>query len=101
MVGIFADMQIYEIIGVSGFILYVANYFLLTAGKLATEQPLYFILNGLAASFVLIGLTSSFNLASALIQIFWIAISCWGIYLRFGRRHRVSTDQLVVETAKA
>lgn len=100
MIGIFAETQVYEFIGVSGFILYVANYFLLTAGKLAAEQPLYYILNGFAALFVLIGLTSSFNLASALIQIFWIAISGWGIYLRFGRRHRVSTDQHVVEAAK-
>lgn len=95
MAPFFTDAQIYELIGVSGFVLYVGNYFLLTAGKLAAEQPAYFVLNGLAATFVLVGLMNTFNLASALIQVFWIAISIWGIYLRFGRRNQVTTDQLV------
>ncbi len=77
---------VYEAIGVIGFILYVGNYALLTFNKLNSEDAMYFILNWVAATCVLIGLMSSFNLASALIQVFWIAISSWGIFIRFSRR---------------
>lgn len=88
------EMNIYEAIGVAGFVLYVMNYLLLTIEKVSSEQALYFVLNWLAATFVLIGLMQSFNLASALIQIFWIGISSWGIYVRFSRRGRSADSAL-------
>ncbi len=90
-----ADVSLFEVIGVTGFVLYVINYGLLTIGKLTSQQAGYFVLNWLAATFVLIGLMSSFNLASALIQVFWIVISSWGIYVRFGRAKQNNTDHLV------
>lgn len=68
------EMNIYEAIGVAGFALYVMNYLLLTIEKVSSEQASYFVLNWFAATFVSIGLVQSFNLASALIQIFWIGI---------------------------
>lgn len=88
-------LSIFEFIGVAGFILYVTNYFLLTINKLTSAQAGYFILNWLASTFVLIGLMNSFNLASAMIQIFWIGISSWGIYVRFGKNRENSTDQML------
>jgi len=81
-----ADVSLFEVMGVTGFVLYVINYGLLTIGRLSLDQAGYFILNWLAVTFVLIGLMSSFNLTSALIQVFWIAISSWGIYVRFGKK---------------
>lgn len=94
-----ADVSLFEVIGVTGFVLYVINYGLLTVGKLTSQQAGYFMINWLAATFVLIGLMSSFNLASALIQIFWIVISSWGIYVRFARKGANSTDTLVQRVA--
>ena len=94
-----ADVSLFEVIGVTGFVLYVINYGLLTIGRLSLDQAGYFILNWLAATFVLIGLMSSFNLTSALIQVFWIAISSWGIYVRFGKKAGNSTDTLVQSVA--
>ena len=94
-----AGVSLFEAIGVTGFVLYVINYGLLTIGKLTSKQAGYFILNWLAATFVLIGLMSSFNLASALIQVFWIAISSWGIYVRFGKKAGNSTATLVQSVA--
>lgn len=74
--------QILNAIGVAGFVLYVLNYFLLTLRKMSSECIAYFAMNWAAATMVLIGLAASFNLASALIQLFWIAISTIGIVIR-------------------
>jgi hypothetical protein len=74
-----------EIIGVLGFFIYVLTYSLLTLRAIGSASMIYFILNLAAASFVLIGLTVSFNLASALIQLFWVTMSLIGIMLQFLR----------------
>lgn len=71
-----------EMIGVAGFSLYVLNYCLLTLHRLTSQSSTYFVINMVAASCVLIGLTHSFNLASALIQVFWIVISITAIVMR-------------------
>lgn len=85
--------EVYDAIGVAGFGLYVMNYSLLTLDKLRSQHVAYFILNFCAASMVLIGLLHSFNLASALIQVFWIGISTVGIIMRVRRGHIARHDQ--------
>lgn len=72
-----------DISGLTGVALYLAAYALLQKGLLRQDDASYFWLNLLAASMVLISLTSEFNLASALIQLSWILISLCGL-------HRVS-----------
>ena len=76
------DPAVFDVIGVAGFGLYVLNYTLLTFRKLQAENIAYFVLNGTAAVMVLIGLTSSFNLASAMIQVFWVGISIVAVVVR-------------------
>ncbi|MDX8351091.1 CBU_0592 family membrane protein [Cognatiyoonia sp. IB215182] len=71
-----------DAIGVAGFGLYVLNYTLLTFRRIRTEYVVYFVINAAAASMVLIGLSASFNLASALIQVFWLIISLTAIVIR-------------------
>lgn len=71
-----------EVLGVLGFGVYVLNYSLLTLRKLDSEHIMYFCLNCLAAGLVLTSLIQAFNLASALIQVFWIGISTIGIITR-------------------
>lgn len=73
---------LFEIVGIAGFALYVLNYALLTLHRLTSRSKTYFVINIFAASFVLIGLTQSFNLASALIQGFWILISITAVIVR-------------------
>ncbi len=70
-----------ETIGVFGFGIYVLAYTLLTLRILRGDSPRYFALNLLAASCVLIGLMASFNLASAMIQLFWVVMSLVGLAL--------------------
>ena len=78
----FTDITVFDIIGVAGFALYVFNYAALTLKFLNPDNIAYFLLNAAAAGFVLLGLVGAFNLASALIQIFWIGISVVAIFIR-------------------
>lgn len=71
-----------EMAGVAGFGLYVSNYLMLTFRVLTSNCIIYYCINVTAASLVLAGLMNSFDLASALIQIFWICISTVGIFMR-------------------
>jgi len=85
--------QILELIGVAGFMSYVATYFALTLRWLDGNGTAYFACNMASASMVLIGLMASFNLASALIQVFWIGISIVAIALRIlGRGSSEDTE---------
>lgn len=85
--------EFFEVIGVLGFAIYVLNYLLLTVNWLTSQCTSYFALNMLAATLVLIGLTHSFNLASALIQSFWIVISIIAIVIRIRRRPAARSPQ--------
>ncbi|AKS46891.1 hypothetical protein SAMN05444287_2015 [Octadecabacter temperatus] len=73
---------LFDAVGVFGFGLYVLNYTMLTFHRVTSHCKSYFAINLVAASMVLIGMTFSFNLASALIQLFWIGISVAAIIVR-------------------
>ena len=73
---------LFDAIGVFGFGLYVVNYTMLTFHRVTSHCKRYFAINLIAASMVLIGMMFSFNLASALIQVFWIGISMTAIVMR-------------------
>ena len=73
---------LFDAIGVFGFGLYVLNYTMLTFHRLTSHCKTYFAINLVAASMVLTGMAYSFNLASALIQMFWIGISIAAIIMR-------------------
>jgi hypothetical protein len=81
-----------NVIGVIGFSLYVMNYCLFTFHRLTSHSKLYFVINLMAASMVLIGLTHSFNLAAALIQLFWIVISTTAIIVRLRQSKRADAE---------
>ena len=73
-------------IGVLGFLTYVFNYFALSFRILSSEHIRFFALNISAATMVLISLTQDFNLASVLIQSFWIVIGSLAIVIRLRQR---------------
>lgn len=82
----------FDAVGVAGFGLYVLNYTMLTFQRVKSESITYFVINGSAACMVLIGLSNAFNLAAAMIQIFFICISCVAIILRLRERHLAKTQ---------
>ena len=85
------DEAIFDAFGFSGFALYVLNYTLLTLQRLVAESIRYFGMNLAAAALVLIGLTGAFNLASAMIQIFFICSSAVAILIRIRARQQDKT----------
>ncbi len=87
MAQLYSSQSLVELIGVAGFFLYVLNYTLLTFRVLSGDSLTYFAINFCAASFVLAGLMNSFNLAAAMVQIFWICMSTLAIILRLVRRN--------------
>lgn len=98
--------EVFDAIGVAGFGLYVLNYSLLTVQKLNAQQITYFVINLIAASMVLIGLIHAFNLASAMIQGFWIVISIYAIFTRIRSarptaKHRTEATSDASETQVA
>ncbi len=80
------DAAHYQFVGLLGFALYVAMYTCLSLRIVHSDQIRYFLGNLTAATMVLISLSHEFNLASALIQMFWITMSIPAIVLRLAHR---------------
>ncbi len=72
-------------LGLVGFAIYVIGFFCLSVGKLDSSRPLYFAMVFVASSCVMMSLWADFNLAAALIQGFYIAMSLGGMFLRRNR----------------
>ncbi len=62
----------------------IVAYFLLQLGRTSGSSALYLYLNLFGAAMVLFSLFFTFNLAAAVIEIFWIAISIYRIWKRKG-----------------
>ncbi len=69
-----------DIVGMTGTILLILAYFLLQNGRVSSRSATYLYMNFAAASFLLFSLCFTFNLASFVIEIFWIGISIYGIW---------------------
>lgn len=68
-----------QFIGLTGAGLYSVNFFLLAFDKLRSQSPAYYFMQFLAASLVLVSLTQAFNMASVVIQVFFIVVSVAGV----------------------
>jgi len=78
----------FDIIGTIGVALIILAYGAVQTRKMRSEQLSYSVMNLIGAAMILVSLRYSFNLASVVIEVFWILISLWGIVLWF--RHRNS-----------
>jgi hypothetical protein len=76
----------FDAIGLLGVSLILLAYFLLQIEKLSSDQLAYPVLNLGGALFILVSLTHTFNLASFVIEVCWIAISIYGIAKILRRR---------------
>ena len=75
-----------DYVGFVGVGLVVGTYFLSQIGRMKNDTPLYPGLNALGAVFILYSLMASFNAASFVIEIFWLAISLVGLCRALMRR---------------
>ena len=74
-----------DIIGMTGTALVVLAYYLLQLEKIDPKGLAYNLLNLFGASFLLFSLVFTFNLASFVIELFWIGASLIGLW-KFLRR---------------
>lgn len=74
-----------NIIGMTGTAMVVGAYLLLQLEKIDVKGLSYNLINLLGAIFLLISLLINFNLASFVIEIFWIIASLIGLYKVWAR----------------
>ena len=72
-------MDIYQWIGFVGMAFVVFAYLLLQMNKYTIQSLQYQLLNLVGAVLLLISLFVHFNLGSFIIEVFWIAITVYGI----------------------
>lgn len=89
-----------DLVGYVGVTIYLGAYLALQAGIIAGTGYRYAVLNMIGAVCVLISLSHSFNLSSAVIQVAFLVISVGGItrtYLRNRRLTFTEEEALVIE----
>jgi len=74
---------IFDSVGCTGTAIILITYFLNQCTLITTANLSYSILNLVGAIMILISLMSTWNLASVIMEIFWIAISIFGVFRWF------------------
>lgn len=85
--------EIADEVGLIGVILILISYTLLQLGKVKSNSIYYSYINLLGAVLILFSLYYNWNLASAIIEIFWIIISFFGIAKYYWDRRRKKKDE--------
>lgn len=73
-------VHFWDIVGIVGTVMLILAYFLLNAGRLKSTDWSYLYMNLFAAILITFSLLYTFNLASFIIELFWIGISIYGIW---------------------
>lgn len=73
-------MAWYDAVGLVGVAAILVAYALLQAGRYATRDLAYSVLNAVGAALVLVSLWFEFNLSAVVIELFWLAISVYGMW---------------------
>lgn len=84
-------MTLPDFVGLLGVACVLFAYWALQAERLAAEDWRFSAINGAGAVLILVSLFHTFNLASFVIEIVWLAISLYGLgkaWRRRGRRER-------------
>ena len=78
-----------DIIGVVGVSFVLATYYLLQFDKIDAKGFWYSFLNLFGAVLIMYSLLYNWNLASVIIEIFWIAISAYGVWKYIKRGSKI------------
>jgi len=74
-----------DMVGIFGVLLTLIAYYYLNTGKWTSENLKYVLYNLIGSCCLMFSLMYTWNLASVLIEIAWISISCIGLF-RYLRR---------------
>lgn len=73
-------MGLHDVVGMVGVALVMVMYILLQTGRTTAERPSFSIGNAVGSALILYSLAFDFNFAAALIEVFWLLISLYGIW---------------------
>jgi hypothetical protein len=79
-------MAFYDLLGVGGALIAVIAYFLNQQRWLRSEDWRFPAANLAAASLILVSLCFEWNFPSVVIEVFWAAISLWGLFKALAER---------------
>ncbi|OHE11035.1 MAG: hypothetical protein A3J96_06995 [Sulfurimonas sp. RIFOXYC2_FULL_36_7] len=68
-----------DVVGMVGVVIVVITYFLLQSEKIDSKGFLYSFLNAVGSLLVVYSLLYNWNLASFILEFFWILISLYGL----------------------
>lgn len=80
----------FNAIGITGVALVLVAYFLLQIDRLNQDHISYSLTNLVGSGFILISLLYTWNLSSFIIEIFWLAISLFGLIKSIYRKIKSS-----------
>lgn len=72
-----------DLIGNVGVVVLMITYLMLQLNKLSSDGLAYSVLNAIGAGLIVVSLLFNFNLSALLVEVFWVLISCLGIYRYF------------------
>lgn len=75
----------HDVVGTIGVIMIVGAFFLLQIQRVDSDSVYYSLFNGLGAALILFSLCFEFNLASFLLEFFWLIASIVGLLRRRAR----------------
>jgi hypothetical protein len=70
----------YDVVGLLGVGAILAAYAMLQAGRWGARDLVYSVVNAMGAALVLVSLWYEFNLPAVVIELFWLAISGYGMW---------------------
>jgi len=82
------ELTIIDVIGVAGVAIIIAMYLMLQLEKIDPKSFSFSFLNLIGSLLIVVSLLKNWNLASFIIEFFWIMISVYGLY-KFYRRSRL------------
>ena len=78
-------MDVHDYLGVIGSAMIISIYALLQAGRLRSGAPLYLWGNLIGSGLIPVSLSRDWNLGAAIIEIFFICISLYGLAFNHDR----------------
>lgn len=87
-------MPWHDVVGNIGVLLIVSAYFLLQLKWLKSDGLWYSLANGAGALLILVSLVIDYNQSAFIIEIFWLVISAYGIFVWLRRRRRGELERL-------
>ena len=80
------SFQWFDAVGITGVAIILVVYYLLQVERMKSDDLIYSVTNLIGALLIVVSLYYRFNLASFIIEVFWILISLIGIVRYFRKR---------------